>query len=57
MEKLKNTTTGKQSQHSTSTYLRQEMKGTKMKTTGKKEHKAEKQIKEIGTYEVQYNGQ
>lgn len=46
----------KQSQHSTSTYVRREIKGTKMIKKvcayGRK-----KEIKEVGTYEVKFNKQ
>lgn len=57
-KKLRNITTGKQSQHSTSTYLRREMK--RYKNENKKKNKRiwqKEKIKEIGTYEVKYNKQ
>lgn len=50
--RFRNITTGKQSQHSTSTYLLQEMKGTKMK---QKQRSGKGKIKGNGTYEVEYN--
>lgn len=50
-KKLRNITTGKQSQHSTSTYLRQEMKSTKMKTK-KISAYGRKKIKELAPIKV-----